>query len=87
MNLEKKNEIKKQFQTHANDSGSVELQIALMTERINELNKHFTEHAKDNASKTGLMKLVGRRRRFLKYIEEKDAARYKELITLLSLRR
>ena len=87
MNAEKKNIIKKQFQIHAKDSGSIELQIALMTERINELNKHFDKHAKDNASRVGLMKLVGRRRDFLKYIEEKNESRYKELIAQLGLRR
>ena len=87
INKEQKDALVAQFQAHPKDTGSVVLQVALLTERINTLNEHFKKFAKDNASKTGMMKLVGRRRKFLKYIEETDEAQYKDIIARLGLRR
>lgn len=82
-----KEQIIADFKLNPNDTGSVEVQIALLTHRINQLTLHFKTHAKDNNSKTGLMKLVGRRRRFLDYVARRDASKYKEIITRLGLRK
>ena len=87
ISLEKKERIKKDFQHHVGDTGSASVQIALMTERINELNKHFGLFPKDNASRTGLLKLVGRRRKYLDYLLKSDKARYEDLIARLGLRK
>ena len=84
---EKKESIKKSFQSHESDTGSVFVQVALLTERINELNKHFESFKKDNASRTGLMKLVGRRRKFLDYLHRSDKTRYEQLIARLGIRK
>lgn len=84
---EQKASIAKDFQLHDHDSGSIEVQIALLTARINGLNEHFKSHKKDHASRTGLMKLVGRRRSFLSYIESKDENKYKDIIARLGLRK
>lgn len=86
LNRERKNELVQSYKTHAQDTGSVQLQIALLTERINELNKHLKIHAHDNSSKYGLIKLVGQRRSFLRYLERRNKAGYKELITRLGIR-
>lgn len=75
------------YQLHDKDSGSPEVQIALLTERINVLTKHFQVHKKDFASRRGLLKLVGRRRKLLDYLKKKDPARYQDLISRLGLRR
>lgn len=82
-----KSQIISDYQLNSQDTGSVEVQIALLTQRINQLTEHFKTHAKDENSKRGLMKLVGRRRRFLAYVEKRDANKYKELIKRLSLRK
>jgi small subunit ribosomal protein S15 len=84
---EKKSEITKQFQIHSRDTGSAEVQIALLTARINELTKHFEGHVKDHSSRRGLLKLVGQRRRLLDYLSQTDAPRYQELIKKLNLRK
>ena len=72
---------------HEGDTGSPEVQIALLATRINELTEHLRTHAKDHYSRRGLLKLVGRRRRFLNYLQKKDVEAYRELIKELGLRR
>ena len=84
---DKKERIKKDFQHHASDTGSVSVQIALLTERINELNSHLDQFPKDLASRMGLMKMVGRRRKFLDYLRESDKTKYDHIITRLGLRK
>ena len=76
-----------EYATAANDTGSPEVQIALLSERISNLTEHLKTHAKDFHSRRGLLMLVGRRRRLLDYLKRKDDARYKTLIGRLSLRR
>lgn len=83
----KKNEIVESYRTHDTDTGSPEVQIALLTERINGLIEHLREHAHDHHSRRGLLKLVGRRRRLLAYLSETDHERYRTLIARLGLRR
>ncbi|HLI50421.1 MAG TPA: 30S ribosomal protein S15 [Thermomicrobiaceae bacterium] len=82
-----KDEIVQDFQLHETDTGSPEVQIALLTERINGLVEHLREHQHDNHSRRGLLKLVGRRRRLLAYLSEKDVERYRTTIQRLGLRR
>jgi len=84
---ERKGEVIGQFKTHATDTGSPEVQIALLTERINGLNDHFKAHFKDHSSRRGLLKLVGQRRRLLDYIKRLDIARYRKLIGELGIRK
>ena len=72
---------------HESDTGSPEVQIALLTDRINHLTEHFKTHKKDNHSRQGLLKLVGRRRRLLRYLRDNDVERYRALIAKLGLRR
>ena len=84
---EKKREIVKRFETHAGDTGSAEVQIALLTERVETLSKHFDMHKKDNHSRLGLLKMVGKRRRLLNYLKEHKPSSYKEMIKELGLRR
>lgn len=84
---ERKNEIINEFKTHENDTGSPEVQIAILTEQINNLNEHLRVHKKDHHSRRGLFKMVGRRRNLLKYLRENDVPRYREIITKLGLRR
>ncbi|NLY79020.1 MAG: 30S ribosomal protein S15 [Lysinibacillus sp.] len=84
---EHKNEIIKDFATHEGDTGSPEVQIAILTEEINVLNEHLSTHKKDFHSQRGLLKKVGRRRHLLKYLREKDVQRYRNLIEKLGLRR
>ncbi len=85
---EKKQEILRGNRRHDKDTGSSEIQIALLTERINDLtDHHFKTHKKDRHSGTGLMKMVNRRKRLLKYLQENDLAKYKELIKKLNLRK
>jgi len=74
-------------QTHAKDTGSPEVQIAILSERIGYLTEHFKTHAKDHHSRRGLMMLVGQRRRLLDYLKTKDAARYRGLIEKLGIRK
>jgi small subunit ribosomal protein S15 len=76
----------KDFQTHANDTGSPEVQVALLTKRILFLTEHFKSFKKDYHSRRGLLRLVGRRRRLLEYLKTKDIARYRSLIERLGLR-
>ena len=84
---EKKTAIINEYALHDGDTGSPEVQIAVLTEEINELNEHAKEHKKDFNSKRGLMKKIGRRRNLLAYLRNKDVARYRELIKRLGLRR
>lgn len=84
---ERKAEIMKEFGRGTNDTGSVEVQVALLTERINELTEHFKTHIHDNHSKVGLMKMVGKRRSLLAYLKDEDFGRYQELIKKLNLRK
>jgi small subunit ribosomal protein S15 len=73
--------------THATDTGSPEVQVALLTERINHLTEHLRTHKKDHHSRRGLLMLVGRRRRLLDYVKENDVERYRALIARLGLRK
>ena len=75
------------YRTHDSDTGSPEVQVALLSERINYLTEHFKVHAKDHHSRRGLLKLVGQRRRLLDYLKSKDTARYAALIQRLGLRK
>lgn len=84
---EKKQEILKDFGSSDGDTGSTEVQVALLTERIKNLTEHFKTHRKDNHSRRGLLILVGRRRRLLAYLKGKDASRYEALIARLGLRK
>lgn len=85
--VEKKNEITKQFQLHPKDTGSADVQIALLTARINELTEHLQANVKDHSSRRGLLKMVGERRRLLDYLSRTDTKRYQELIKKLNLRK
>jgi small subunit ribosomal protein S15 len=76
-----------QYRVHANDTGSPEVQIALLSERINYLTEHFKVHKKDHASRRGLLKMVGHRRRLLDYVKSKDVERYRGLIQRLGIRK
>lgn len=80
-------EIVAEHQSHATDSGSTEVQIALLTERIKQLTDHLRAHRKDFHSQRGLLMLVGQRRRLLRYLNRRDTARYKALIAKLGLRK
>ncbi|ANB61993.1 small subunit ribosomal protein S15 [Anoxybacillus voinovskiensis] len=84
---ERKNEIINQFKIHDTDTGSPEVQIAILTEQINNLNEHLRVHKKDHHSRRGLLKMVGKRRNLLTYLRNKDVTRYRELINKLGLRR
>ncbi|NJM06518.1 30S ribosomal protein S15 [Candidatus Gracilibacteria bacterium] len=75
------------FQVHGNDTGSPDVQIALLTERINQLIEHLRIHIHDHHSRRGLLKLVGRRRRLLNYLSQRDKERYRSVIERLGLRR
>lgn len=87
MSKEEKQVIMKKYEAHEKDTGSPEVQIALITERINGLIQHFAVHKKDHHSRRGLLKLVGQRRRFLNYLQRKDVDRYREIIKKLKLRK
>lgn len=87
LSLEKKQEIINEFKTHEKDTGSPEVQIAILTHRINELNTHLRDHKKDHHSRRGLLKMVGHRRNLLNYLKNKDIQRYRALIQKLGLRR
>ncbi len=84
---ERKNELINEYKTHENDTGSPEVQIAVLTEEINTLNEHLRTHKKDHHSRRGLMKMVGKRRNLLTYLRNKDVQRYRVLINKLGLRR
>ena len=87
MNQEQKLEIIKKFGANEKDSGKSEVQIALLTHRINELTSHFDAHKKDHHSRRGLMMMVGKRRRLLDYLMEKDIERYRAIIKELNIRK
>jgi small subunit ribosomal protein S15 len=80
-------EIKKEYQQNDRDTGSVEVQVALLTKHIAELTEHLKMHKKDNHSRRGLITMVNKRRKLLSYVKKKDQARYQELISRLGLRR
>jgi len=84
---ERKQELMKEYGATPNDTGSPEVQVAVLSERINNLTEHFKSHVKDNHSRRGLIKLVSQRRRLLDYVKAKDGARYDALIGRLGLRR
>lgn len=84
---EKKIDVVKEFRRHEKDTGSAEVQIALLTERINSLNKHFDLHKKDHSSRRGMLKLVGRRRKLLDYLKKSDVERYRKVVSSLGLRK
>ena len=87
LTAEKKQEIIKEFATHEGDTGSPEVQVAILTYRINELNEHLKKNQKDFHSRRGLLKMVGQRRNLLAYLKEKDIERYRNLIARLNLRK
>jgi small subunit ribosomal protein S15 len=87
MTAERKQDLLKSYAIHEGDTGSPEVQVALLTERITYLTGHFQTHKKDHHSRRGLLKLVGRRRRLLKYLRINDDVRYQALIKSLDLRR
>ena len=84
---QEKKKIISDFEIHGGDTGSPEVQIALLTKRINELTEHLKIHRKDHASRRGLLKMVGTRSALLRYISRKDARRYREIISRLGLRK
>ena len=83
----KKSEVTRQFQLHPKDTGSADVQVALLTSRINELTEHLKTHVKDHSSRRGLLKMVSLRRRLLDYLSDTDTKRYQELIKKLNLRK
>ena len=87
MDKAKKNEIIAKFARHEGDTGSAEVQIALLTERINHLNAHLAENKNDNHSRRGLLKMVGERRSLLQYLQSIDIERYRKIIADLDLRK
>ncbi|MEW6263698.1 MAG: 30S ribosomal protein S15 [Thermodesulfobacteriota bacterium] len=84
---DKKRDLIGSYRTHESDTGSPEVQIALLTERIANLTEHFKVHKKDHHSRRGLLKLVGQRRRLLNYLKRKNVSRYRELIGRLGIRK
>jgi small subunit ribosomal protein S15 len=84
---DRKAEIIEEFKRGEADTGSTEVQVALLTERINTLQEHFADHKHDHHSRRGLLKMVGKRRRLLRYLKKTDIGRYRELITALGLRK
>lgn len=84
---DRKTELIGAYRTHNADTGSPEVQVAILSERINYLTEHFKSHAKDHHSRRGLLKLVGQRRRLLDYLKSKDTDRYAELIKRLGIRK
>ncbi len=84
---ERKAELVTQFRRHDKDTGSPEVQVALLTERITQLSDHFKAHAKDHHSRRGLFKMVGQRRRLLDYLKDRDVERYRKLIGSLGIRK
>ena len=82
-----KEEIVQEYKTHGTDTGSPEVQIAILSQRIEGLTQHFTAHAKDHHSRRGLLKMVGTRRRLLDYLKERDGERYRDVIKRLGIRK
>jgi small subunit ribosomal protein S15 len=87
VSVEAKAKIVSDFKVHDKDTGSPEVQIALLTNRINQLREHFDAHKKDHSSRRGLLKLVSRRNQLLKYLTREDRARYQQIIARLGLRK
>lgn len=87
LSKDRKNELIGNYSTHEGDTGSPEVQVAILSERINYLTEHFKTHAKDHHSRRGLLMLVGRRRRLLDYLKSKDVQRYADLIKRLNIRK
>jgi len=87
LSKERKQEIINAFKTHENDTGSPEVQVAILTERINYLTEHFKVHKKDHHSRRGLLKMVAQRKKLLDYLKRKDQQRYEKLIERLGLRK
>ena len=87
VNVERKRAVVEKFQRAKNDTGSPEVQVALLTERINSLASHFDAHKKDNHSRQGLLKMVNQRRTLLDYLKREDSASYQKLLDNLGLRR
>ena len=87
MTKERKQEIIATYRRDEKDTGSSEVQIALLTERINELTEHLKVHVKDNHSRRGLLKMVGKRRNLLNYLAKKDVQRYRDIVEKLGLRK
>ena len=87
LTVDKKRSLIEQFRVHAGDTGSPEVQVALLTERINGLTDHFKQHTKHHHSRRGLLMLIGKRRGLLEYLKDKDAERYRTLIDKLGIRR
>lgn len=84
---DRKTEVISSYRTHDSDTGSPEVQVAILSERISYLTEHFKTHAKDHHSRRGLLKLVGQRRRLLDYLKRKDVAKYADLIQKLGIRK
>ncbi len=87
LSSERKLEIIEEYRSHDKDTGSTEVQIAILSKRIDELTEHLKVHKKDHHSRRGLLKMVGKRRRLLDYLKDKDVERYRDLIERLGLRR
>jgi small subunit ribosomal protein S15 len=87
MTHERKQELTEKYGKNPADTGATEVQVALLTERINELTEHLRDHKKDHHSRRGLLMLVGRRRRFLNYLQRSDLERYRGLVRELGLRK
>ena len=87
LSTERKSEVVGQFKRGAADTGSPEVQIALLSTRINELGEHFNTHKRDHASRRGLLKLVTQRRKLLDYLKDTDSSRYQDVVAKLGLRR
>lgn len=87
LSVEEKKSVIEKFKQHENDTGSPEVQVALLTNRIQYLTEHFKQHKHDFHSRNGLLKLVGQRRKLLSYLRKKDVNRYRELISSLKLRK
>jgi small subunit ribosomal protein S15 len=87
LSVVEKTQIVSDFKVHEKDTGSPEVQIALLTKRINDLRQHFDTHKKDHSSRRGLLKLVSRRNQLLKYLTRQDRARYQQIIGRLGLRK
>lgn len=87
LDKKEKQEIIERYKLHENDTGSPEVQIAILTEKIKKLSEHLKEHKKDHSSRRGLLKMVGRRRKLLNYIKEKDYDKYLQLLETLNLRK
>jgi small subunit ribosomal protein S15 len=87
LSVEKKRSLIEQFRVHEGDTGSPEVQIALLTERVNSLTEHFKQHGKDHHSRRGLLMLIGKRRSLLEYLRTRNPERYRAIIDKLGIRR